>query len=207
MWKRGFLFLCCVYAGAAEVHTLTLKEAVDMALRQSPDVLLARLDESRAEQAVRLETAPFVPKLVVGSGLAYSSGFPLSIEGASPSIFQANAIGNVFNRPQMLKIGVAKENRRGGRSTRRCGGMTPFIASRRPSSMPSRRPRWRRWRGMRSIRSPACWIPSMLGSPKDGTPDRRQAGGTQPGPGPLPFPGFRRECSRAPEFPGGAAGF
>jgi outer membrane protein len=113
MWKRGFLFLCCVYACAAEVHTLTLKGAVDMALRQSPDVLLARLDENRAEQAVRLETAPFVPKLVVGSGLAYSSGFPMSIEGASPTIFQANAIGNVFNRPQMLKIGVAKENRRG----------------------------------------------------------------------------------------------
>ncbi len=113
MRKRGFLFLCCVCACSAEVRTLTLREAVDIALKQSPDVMLARLDERRAEQAVRLEVAPFIPKLVVGSGLAYSSGFPMSIEGASPSIFQANAIGNVFNRPQMLRIGAAKEGRRG----------------------------------------------------------------------------------------------
>jgi outer membrane protein TolC len=113
MRKSGFLLFCCVWTGFAEVHTLSLREAVDQALKQSPDVVLARLEAERAEHAVRLAHAPFVPKLVVGSGLAYSSGFPMSIEGSTPSIFQAQAIGSVFNRAQSLRVAAAKESRRG----------------------------------------------------------------------------------------------
>jgi outer membrane protein TolC len=86
---------------------------VDLALKQSPDVVLARLDQQKASQAVRLARSPFFPRVVVGSGLAYSSGFPMSIEGATPSVFQANAVGSVFNRPQSLRIAAAKESRRG----------------------------------------------------------------------------------------------
>jgi outer membrane protein TolC len=105
-----FLGLC---ASAAEVRTLTLREAVDLALNQNPDVLLARLDQQKAEEAVRLARDPFIPKVVVGSGLAYSNGFPMSIEGATPSIMQARAIAYVFNRPQSYRVAAAKENRRG----------------------------------------------------------------------------------------------
>jgi outer membrane protein TolC len=105
-----FLGLC---ASAAEVRTLTLREAVELALNQNPDILLARLDQQRAEEAVRLARDPFIPKVVVGSGLAYSNGFPMSIEGATPSIVQARAIGDVFNRPQSYRVAAAKENQRG----------------------------------------------------------------------------------------------
>jgi len=97
----------------AEVRTLTLREAVDLALQQNPDVLLSRLDVRKAEEAVRLARDPFIPKVVVGSGLAYSSGFPMSIEGATPSIMQARAIADVFNRPQSFRVASAKELRRG----------------------------------------------------------------------------------------------
>jgi len=97
----------------AEVRTLTLHEAVDLALKQNPDVVLARLDERKAEQAVRIARDPFVPKVVAGSGLAYSSGFPMSIEGATPSIVQARAIADVFNRPQSYRVAAAREDRRG----------------------------------------------------------------------------------------------
>jgi outer membrane protein TolC len=113
MWKSGFLFVCCVCACRAEVRTLTLRDAVEIALKQSPDVMLARLDERRAEESVRLARAPFIPRVVMGSGLAYSSGFPMSIEGATPSILQANAVGSVFNLPQNFRIAAAKESRRG----------------------------------------------------------------------------------------------
>jgi len=95
------------------VHSLTMREAVDRALNLSPDVVLARLEAEKAAQAVRLAHAPFVPRVVVGSGLAYSSGFPMSIEGATPSIFQANAIGSVFNRAQSLRVAAARESQRG----------------------------------------------------------------------------------------------
>jgi len=97
----------------AEVFSMTLKQAVEAALKQNPDLALARLDEEKARQAVRLARDPFSPKLVVGSGLAYTSGFPMSIEGSAPSIVQANASQYLFNRPQSYQVAQARENARG----------------------------------------------------------------------------------------------
>src|SRR5215471_4639178 len=84
----------------AEVHTMTLRQAVALAVRQNPDIGLARLDEENARHAVRTARDPFLPRLVVGSGLAYTNGFPMSIEGSAPSIVQARASQYLFNRPQ-----------------------------------------------------------------------------------------------------------
>lgn len=113
MCRFVILLSIAVCASAAELRTLTLREAIDLALSQNPDILLARLDERKAEEAVRLARDPFLPKVVVGSGLAYSNGFPMSIEGATPSIMQARAIGAVFNRPQSYRVAAARENQRG----------------------------------------------------------------------------------------------
>jgi len=91
---------------------MTLRQAVEAALKQNPDITLARLDEEKARAAVRVARDPFSPKLVVGSGLAYSNGFPMSIEGSAPSIFQANATQFLFNRPQSYMVAQARENTR-----------------------------------------------------------------------------------------------
>src|SRR5262245_53512854 len=100
--------LCFLLAGAAmlraEVHSLTFRQAIAAALRQNPDIALARLDEEKARQAVRVARDPFIPRVVVGSGLAYSNGFPMSIEGSAPSVFQAQASQYIFNRPQSITI-------------------------------------------------------------------------------------------------------
>jgi outer membrane protein len=98
---------------AAEVHPLTLRQAVETALRQNPDIALARIDEQAAQQAVRLARDPFMPKVVVGSGLAKTYGFPMSISGAAPSIVQAQANQFLFNRQQSYLVAQAKENVRG----------------------------------------------------------------------------------------------
>jgi len=89
---------------------MTLRQAVETALQHNPDITLARLGEEHARQAVRLARDPFTPKLVVGSGLAYSDGFPMSIEGSAPSIVQANASQFLFNRPQSYVVAQAREN-------------------------------------------------------------------------------------------------
>lgn len=89
-----------------------MRDAVALALKQNPDIVLARYDERKAEEAVRMARDPFIPKVVVGSGLAYSNGMPMSIEGATPSIFQAQGISSVFDRPQSYRIAAARENRR-----------------------------------------------------------------------------------------------
>lgn len=103
----------CIAVVHAEVHTMTLRQAVDRALEQNPDIALARLDEQKAVQAVRSAKAPFSPTLATGSGLAYTNGFPMSIDGAAPSIVQARAREALFNRQQSLTAAAARENQRG----------------------------------------------------------------------------------------------
>jgi outer membrane protein TolC len=98
---------------AAEVQTLTLKQAIAIALKQNTDVLIARLDEQRAQAGVRIAKDPFVPKIYGGSGLAWTSGYPNSIEGSAPSIFQARTNMALFNRPKSYELAEARENVRG----------------------------------------------------------------------------------------------
>jgi outer membrane protein len=109
----ALILLCTLAASANQVRTLTLREAVDLALKQNPDLLLARLDSAKAAENVRVAKDPFMPKIYAGSGLAYSSGFPMSIEGATPSIFQARAVAFVYNRPQSMRVAAAKQYQRG----------------------------------------------------------------------------------------------
>src|SRR5215469_1327227 len=113
MFRTLAVFLVLVPALSAEVFPMTLRQAVDTALKQNPDLTLARLDVERTRQAVQVARDPFAPRLVVGSGLAYSNGFPLSIEGAAPSIVQANATQFLFNRQQTYAVAQARENARG----------------------------------------------------------------------------------------------
>jgi outer membrane protein TolC len=109
---RWFLILSSLPL-AAEVHTMTMRQAVEAAVRQNPEIALARIDEQVAQQAVRVARDPFTPKIVVGSGLAKTFGFPMSISGAAPSVVQAQASQFLFNRQQNYIVAQAKENARG----------------------------------------------------------------------------------------------
>lgn len=100
-------------AARAEVHTLTLRQAVKLALKQNPDLILARLDERQAQEKAKEAKDPFWPQIVAGSGLAYSNGFPMSIEGTAPSIVQASARQFIFNRAQSLAVAQTRESARG----------------------------------------------------------------------------------------------
>ncbi|MEJ2247637.1 MAG: hypothetical protein P8Y80_16410, partial [Acidobacteriota bacterium] len=75
-------------APQSQVRTLTIQEAVRMALSRSPEMLLAEAQAIRAGEAVRETRSLNRPQVYAGSGLAYNNGMPLSIEGAAPSIFQ-----------------------------------------------------------------------------------------------------------------------
>ena len=106
------LIIVCATA-SAEVRTMTLREAVAMALMQNPDLLLARLDQQKARYDVTIVRDPFVPKIYAGSGAAYTYGYPSSIDGAAPSIVQARASMSLFNRPQQYLVKQAQEVARG----------------------------------------------------------------------------------------------
>jgi outer membrane protein len=113
MYKIGLVLLTLACALRAEVHNMTLRQAVELAVKQNPDIMLSRLDEEKARAGIRVARGPFMPRVVVGSGLAYSNGFPMSIEGSAPSVFQANAQQFLFNRSQSFQVAQAREEARG----------------------------------------------------------------------------------------------
>ncbi|MCS7041528.1 MAG: TolC family protein [Bryobacteraceae bacterium] len=106
-------FLCLLSPVRAAERVMTLREAVDLAARQNPDVVLARLEEQRAALGIQAVREPGLPRLFVGSGLAYSSGMPMSIEGSTPAVVQARAVRTLWNRPQGYHAAQARESARG----------------------------------------------------------------------------------------------
>jgi outer membrane protein TolC len=96
-----------------EVRVLTLRQALDLASAQNPDVLLARLDAQKARAQVTVTRDPFRLKVFAGSGAAWSTGFPSSIEGSAPSIVQVRTQMAIFNRPQSYLTAQANEEVRG----------------------------------------------------------------------------------------------
>ncbi|HWP83627.1 MAG TPA: TolC family protein [Terriglobia bacterium] len=85
-------------AGAGPSRRLSLTEAIDLALRNNRQIQLAQADADRAAAEHEEARSSFRPRVLFGSGLAYSAGFPLSIEGSAPSIFQINASAALFDR-------------------------------------------------------------------------------------------------------------
>jgi outer membrane protein len=111
---KHILLLCFTSAAAfAEVHPLTLRQAVDVALKENPDLVLARLDEQKAQDAIRVAKDPFIPKVYMGSGAAKVWGYPTSIEGAAPAIFQTRTDMALFNRPKSYELARVRETARG----------------------------------------------------------------------------------------------
>ena len=113
MLPRTLLILFPVLSAFAEVHTLSLRQALELAQKQSPDVLLARLDEEKAQAAIRIAHDPFTPRLTMGAGAAKPFGFPIAINGQPPSIFQAQTQMALFSRPQSWEVARVRENARG----------------------------------------------------------------------------------------------
>jgi outer membrane protein len=104
-WVRRLvgLNLCCVLSASAafsqEPPPLTLKQAVSLAVQHSSDLALARARHSIADEQAALLRAPFAPNLFAGSGAGYTLGFPMTLGGAPPALFDVTYIQTVFNRP------------------------------------------------------------------------------------------------------------
>src|SRR5690349_80165 len=110
MLQSLVLLLACAIVLRAEIRSMTFRQALEAAARQNPEIMMARLDEEKSRHAVQVARDPFLPRITVGSGLAYSNGFPMSIEGSAPSVVQAQAVQYIFNRPQTLSVAQAREN-------------------------------------------------------------------------------------------------
>jgi outer membrane protein TolC len=70
---------------------ITLQHAVELALQHANGAAIAADDEQHALAAYRELHNSYVPQVTAGAGLGWSYGFPLSLEGSAPSLFNINA--------------------------------------------------------------------------------------------------------------------
>jgi outer membrane protein len=86
-----------VPARAQDADSLSLHQAVTLALQNSRDVKLAQVQYNVALGEVHVAKAEFLPNLYTGSGLAYTHGFPALPGGQPPSIFELDYTEAFFN--------------------------------------------------------------------------------------------------------------
>ncbi len=89
-------------------RTLSLKEAVALAVRNSREMTAARLRLNVADKTAVVSRSFFRPNLYTGSGAAYTSGFPQS-PGGAPTLFNLSYVQTVFNRPLTGALRAAEE--------------------------------------------------------------------------------------------------
>jgi outer membrane protein TolC len=78
---------------------LTLKEAVTLAVANSRDLALARLQYGVMQRQIGVARSVFLPNIYTGTGVAYTSGFPLLEGGGAPAIFTLSYTQQIFNPP------------------------------------------------------------------------------------------------------------
>jgi outer membrane protein TolC len=86
-------------AGELAPLRFTLKEAVTTSLQKSREISLARLQYETSRQEAGLTRSQFLPNLYTGSGVAYTSGFPLLAGGGAPALFNLTYNQELFNLP------------------------------------------------------------------------------------------------------------
>ncbi len=85
---------------------LTLKRTIELALLNSKEIQMAKIQASVADRAAQITKAQFMPNLYAGSGAGYTYGIPETPGGRAPSIFNVTYTEQIFNEPLR---GQAKE--------------------------------------------------------------------------------------------------
>jgi len=91
-----FALTLAVPVRAQDSDKLTFRQAITLALQNSRDLKVARMQYTVALNEVGIDRANFLPNLYTGSGAAYTNGFP-SVGGQAPAAFQVNYNEVLFN--------------------------------------------------------------------------------------------------------------
>src|SRR5215472_6083913 len=94
-------------SSAGQSKPLAFRTAIDLALKNSASTAVSQADLQRAQATVKQSRDAFKPQTVFGAGIGASYGFPLSLEGAAPSIFNVNFQGDLWNPAQHSYIKAA----------------------------------------------------------------------------------------------------
>src|SRR3989442_3653680 len=108
--------LCAALLGVPEVPaqdavSINLKQAVEIALRNSREDGLAQARYNVAQNTVDVNRSAFRPNLFTDSGAAYTHGFPQTPSGAAPSIVNASYVQTVFNPMLTSEVRAADQRK------------------------------------------------------------------------------------------------
>src|SRR6516225_6216054 len=103
-----FVLLILALGGEMVAQTLSLQRAIELALVHSTGTLSSQADVQRAFGSYLELRDTYIPQVTVGSGLGYSYGFPLTLEGAAPSLVTVVGQSTVFNPSQQQFMHAAK---------------------------------------------------------------------------------------------------
>src|ERR1700739_1469061 len=102
-------------ASSGTAVVLTLKCSIDLALQNSKDIQLAKIQARVADNSANMTKAEFLPNLYAGSGAGYTYGLPETPGGRPPSIFSLTYTEQVYNGPLR---GLAKEQQEQAKAQR-----------------------------------------------------------------------------------------
>jgi outer membrane protein TolC len=89
---------------------IPLKRAVELALTHATGLAVSGADQQRAADSYRELRDSYIPQLSITSGIGYSYGYPLSLAGSAPSLFNLNAQSAVWDPSlhQLIKAARAE---------------------------------------------------------------------------------------------------
>ncbi|MFZ0731874.1 MAG: TolC family protein [Candidatus Sulfotelmatobacter sp.] len=101
-WCRGGLALRYLLVFALIPTTLlaepvTLKRVIELALTHATGSAISAADQQKVAASYRELHDSYIPQITTGAGLGYSYGFPLSLEGAAPALFNVTAQSSLLN--------------------------------------------------------------------------------------------------------------
>jgi outer membrane protein TolC len=96
---RSYSFLALIWLVPASLlaQTITLRQAVELALQHASGIGITTAEEKHANASYRELRNSYIPQLNVGAGIGYSDGFPLTLEGGAPSLVNVTAQSALFN--------------------------------------------------------------------------------------------------------------
>jgi len=92
-WILIFVFV----PASVLAEPIPLKRVVELALTHATGAAVSAAEEQRAAASYRELKDSYIPQLSTGAGIGYSYGYPLSLAGSAPSLFNVNAQSAVWD--------------------------------------------------------------------------------------------------------------
>ena len=97
-----------IIASPAQAEPLPLGRAIRLALAHGTSSAIASSEVQRTYASYRELRNNYIPQIIAGSGLGWTYGYPLSIEGSAPALLNVVAQSTFFNPSQQQFMKAAK---------------------------------------------------------------------------------------------------